>query len=241
MWAISAHKLNLFLSCPRHLCYYLCHQEEGETDTKYIDAGQAVHDWMEQHFRGNDVSIEEMMEKHGVIDEMRPRVEACVKNAEPYRKLKGEPELAEEKIFTTPKGRTVKLVYRIDLQCEDADIKGASPKLVIDWKTGKTVNKQEYLLQMQVYRFARDFEYDAMLVSLYSGETLIVNKSPKNYIPSLCDRYIDRIESLDFVRKPDYTCDRFCPYFGQFCSPAHMYDLVVPRFTWDEENKRWVE
>lgn len=241
VWSISAHRLNLFQSCPRQLCYYLCHEDEGEVDTKYIDAGQAVHEWMEMHFRGDDVGINDMIAKHGVIDEMVPRVMQCVENAEPYRKLIGEPELSEEKVFVTPKGRTVKLIYRIDLQCEDADVPGASPKLVIDWKTGKSVNKPEYLLQMQVYRFARDFQYDAMLVSLYSGDTLIVNKSAKSYIPNMCDKYIDCIEGLDFERHPNYTCDRFCPYYDRFCSKDHMYDLVVPRLTWDDEQKRWTE
>ena len=240
IWDISANRLYIFMSCPKKLILYLTHQDDGDTDTKYIDAGQAIHDYMEHHFNGDDVPIEDLIEKHGVIDEMVPRVMTCVEHAEKYLSLKGTPEMAEEKVFTTPKGRTVNMVYRIDLQCEDADIDGVGKKVVIDWKSGKDVNKPEYILQMQVYRFVRDFKYDALLVSLLTGATLPVTKSAEDYIPKLCDRYIDAIESLEFDANPQYLC-RYCPYHDNFCTEEHKYDLIVPKMTWDDTEKKWVE
>lgn len=241
VWAISANKLNIALACPRKLCYYLSHVEGDDTDTRYIDSGQAVHQYMEDNFNGNPQSMEYYLDKFDVLPEMFNRVETCIENAQPYLSLKGTPEVAEETLFDTPKGRKVKLISRIDLQCEDADIEGANKNLVIDWKTGSKINKEEYIVQMQVYRFVKNFEYDAMLVSLLTGEKLIVNKSPKNYIPNLCDRYIDMIENLDFEPKPNPNCTKYCPYYTGHCSEEHKYDLVVPRMTWDDENKRWIE
>lgn len=241
VWLVSANKLNIALSCPRKLCFYLSHVEGDETDTRYIDSGQAVHQYMEDNFNGIPQPIEYYLDRFHVLPEMVQRVESCISNAQPYLKLKGTPEVAEETVFTTPKGRTVKLISRIDLQCEDAEIDGVNKKLVVDWKTGSKINKDEYIVQMQVYRFVKNFEYDAMLVSLLTGERLIVNRSPKNYIPNLCDKYIDIVENLDFEPSPNQNCSRFCPYYTKHCSEEHKYDVVVPLMNWDDTNKRWTE
>lgn len=233
-WAMSANKLNIFLECPRKLYLYLTHQDSGDTDTKYIDAGQAVHAYMEDHANGIDQPIETYLERYNVLEEMYPRVKQCISHAQTYLSLKGTPELTEYTEFDTPKGRHIKLMSRIDLQCDEK-------KLVIDWKTGKTIDKPEYRLQMQVYRFVRNFEYDAMLVSLLTGEELVISKSPKDYIPKMCDKYIDCIENNEFEPVPNPNCSRFCPYYDNYCSEGHQYDIIVPKLTWDDTEKKWVE
>lgn len=241
VYDLSANKLNICQECPFKLYLYLTHQPNGDVDTTYIDAGNAVHNYMEDHINGNGKTVEEYLEKYNVSPEMYERVEKCISNGEKYMSLKGSPEVTEYTKFTTPKGRNINLQSRIDLQCDDADLDEAGKKVVIDWKTGKTIDKPEYRLQMHVYRFVRNQEYDAMLVSLLTGETLVLKKSPKNYIPNMCDKYVDTIENSDFKRNPKPTCSRFCPYYKDYCSPGHEYDVIVPRMTWDNEKKEWVE
>lgn len=242
VWSLSANKLNIFNNCPFHYYLYVTHQDGAIEDTKYITCGQAVHEYMEDNNNGCVKEPDYYFEKWAVPDEMRERFDTCIKNAEEFLSLKGSSELTEYTEFDTPKGRHVSLMSRIDLQCEDADIEGASPKLVIDWKTGRTLSKAEYLLQMQVYRFVRKFEYDAMLVSLLTGEKKIISKSPENYIPNMCDRLIDAVENNDFPRRFTYsTCSRFCPYYEKFCTEEHKYDLIVPKMNWDEEKGVWTE
>lgn len=242
VWALSANKLNIFNSCPFHYYLYATHQDGAIEDTKYITCGQAVHQYMEDKNNGCAQSPEYYFDKWEVPEEMRERFNTCIENAEEFLHLKGTSELTETTMFDTPKGRHINLSSRIDLQCEDADVEGANPKLVIDWKTGRTLSKPEYLLQMQVYRFVRNFEYDAMLVSLLTGEKKVISKSPKNYIPNMCDKLIDAVENNEFPRVYNsVTCPRFCPYYEKFCSEEHKYDLIVPKMNWDSEKGVWTE
>lgn len=241
VYDVSANKLNIFSDCPMKLYYYLSHQPNGDVDTTYIDAGNAVHKYMEDHLsnEGED-DIDYYMEKFGVKEEMRDRVNTCIKTGEKYLSLKGSPELTEFTEFTTPKGRKIKLQSRIDFLAENATFEGLKEKTIIDWKTGREVDKDEYRLQGHVYKYVHP-DYDVAFVSLLSGKILTLKRSPKDYIPKLCDRYVDAIENNKFERNMKPTCSRFCPYYKDYCSPGHEYDLIVPRMTWDNEKKEWVE
>lgn len=240
VYDISANKLNIFSACPYKLYLYLSHQPNGDVDTTYIDAGNAVHNYMEDLLGESSEAkdIEEYKEKYSVKPEMYDRVDTCVKNGQKYVSLKGVPEMTEFTEFETPKGRKIKLQSRIDFLAENAKFDGLKEKVIIDWKTGKSVDKDEYRLQGHVYKFVHP-DYDVAFVSLLSDDLLTLKKSPKNYIPNLCDKYVDCIENSDFKRCMTPMCSRFCPYYKDYCSPGHEYDLVEPRMVWDNENKCW--
>lgn len=240
VYDISANKLNIFSSCPYKLYLYLSHQPNGDIDTTYIDAGNAVHNYMEDHLNGVGEDSDFYKEKYSVKEEMNARVDTCIKTGQQYLSLKGQPELTEYTEFETPKGRKIKLQSRIDFLAENAKFEGLKEKVIIDWKTGKSVDKDEYRLQGHVYKFVHP-DYDVAFISLLSGDTLTLKRSPKNYIPNMCDRYVDCIEKNEFKRNMTPLCNRFCPYYKDYCSPGHEYDYVVPRMTWDNEKKEWVE
>ena len=240
VYDLSANKLNICNDCPFKLYLYLTHQPNGDVDTTYIDAGNAVHNYMEDHLSGGGEDAEYYMDKYNVKEEMYERVNTCVKTGEQYLSLKGSPELTEFTEFTTPKGRKIKLQSRIDFLAENATFDGLKEKTIIDWKTGREVDKDEYRLQGHVYKFVHP-DYDVAFVSLLSGKTLTLKKSPKNYIPNMCDKYVDTIENSNFKRNIKPTCSRFCPYYKDYCTPEHQYDVIVPRLTWDNEKKEWVE
>ena len=239
VYRLSANKLSMYQACPFKHYLYLTHQESGEFDDTYIMAGNAVHKYMEEHMKGEGKPIESYIAEFNVKPEVLDRVKACIENAPTYLALDGIPELKEYTEFTTPKGRNIKLESRIDLQVDNADLPDVKGKVVIDYKTGKTIKTPKNNMQMQVYRFVRNFEYSAMLVSLYTGETVVLDKSPKNYIPNLCDRYIDAIENNDFPRKRGSNCERFCPYYQMFCTSEHMYDQIIPKMVY--KDGKWYE
>lgn len=238
VYELSANKLNIFSSCPYKLYLYLSHQPNGDVDTTYIDAGNAVHNYMEDHLNGKGEDAEYYMDKYDVKSEMNDRVNQCIEHGQKYLSLKGTPELTEYTEFKTPKGRDIKLQSRIDFLAENANFEGLKEKVIIDWKTGKSVDKDEYRLQGHVYKFVHP-DYDVAFVSLLSEDLMTLKRSPKNYIPNLCDKYVDCIENSDFKRCVTPLCSRFCPYYKDYCSPGHEYDLVKPRMVWDNENKCW--
>lgn len=239
VYRLSANKLSMYQACPFKHYLYLTHQDVCDFDDTFIMAGNAVHQYMEEHMKGEGKPIEHYIAEFNVKPEVVDRVKACMENAPTYLALDGIAELKEYTEFTTPKGRKVKLESRIDLQVEDADLPDVKGKVVIDYKTGKTIDKPEYRMQMQVYRFVKNFEYSAMLVSLLTGKTLVLDKSPKNYIPNLCDKYIDAIENNDFPRKRNNYCDKYCPYYEMFCTEEHLYDLIIPKMV--RKDDKWIE
>lgn len=222
------------------LYYYLSHQPNGDVDTTYIDAGNAVHNYMEDHLNGEGEDAEFYKEKYNVKEEMYDRVDTCINTGQKYLSLKGTPELTEYTEFETPKGRKIKLQSRIDFLAENAQFDGLKEKVIIDWKTGKSVDKDEYRLQGHVYKFVHP-DYDVAFVSLLSEDILTLKKSPKNYIPNMCDKYVDCIEKNDFKRVRTPLCSRFCPYYNEYCSPEHEFDLVKPKMVWDKEKGCWSE
>lgn len=238
VYDISANKLNIFLGCKYKLYLYLSHQPNGDVDTTYIDAGNAVHNYMEDHLNGCGLDISDYIEKYNVKDSMYDRVNTCVETGQQYLSLKGEPERTEFTEFTTPKGRKIKLQSRIDFLAENAKFDGLKEKVIIDWKTGKSVDKDEYRLQGHVYKFVHP-DHDVAFVSLLSGDVMTLKKSPKNYIPNMCDKYVDCIESSDFKRNVTPLCSRFCPYYKDYCAPGTEYNIVKPRMVWDDEKKEW--
>lgn len=241
VYDISANRLSILQECPYKLYLYLSHQDTGPVDTTYINAGNAVHLYMEDRLNGIENEPQYYKDKFNVDESMYERVDTCIENGQKYIGLKGDTELTEFKEFTTPKGREIKLQSRIDFQTSEYEHEGKLKDLVIDWKTGKSINRPNYIIQMHVYKYAKDHKSDAMLVSLLTGEELVLSNSPKSYIPKLCDKYVDAIESNDFERKESPLCERFCQYYDDFCKGDCKYNLVTPRMTWDDEKKRWTE
>lgn len=238
---LSANRLSMMQECTYKLYLYLSHQDTGPVDYTYINAGNAVHQYMEDRLNGIVKEKDFYMTEFEVSPTMNERMELCIENAKPYLDLKGDSELSKDIEFTTPKGRKINMRSRIDFITDKCTIPDVSSKIVIDWKTGKKINTPGYKIQMHVYRFILNQEYDAMLVSLLTGDTIYMSKSPKNYIPKLCDKYVDTIESNSFERSESPLCTNFCPYYDDFCAPGRRYDLVVPKMTWDDVDKKWVE
>ena len=150
--------------------------------------------------------------------EMKPVFDKCIKNAEQFFKYIGEgiPERTIHKVFNTPKGRRVNLEARIDLLADNT---------IFDYKTGKHVDKPEYKLQGQIYIFALDGYYPvAKFVSLQTNDVYEVKAPPEDYIPKLCDKYIDTIENNEYPKKMGPLCD-WCDY-KEYCIGKLQYVYV---------------
>lgn len=226
---ISANKLNMGRQCPFKLYLYLARHKTGDKDLKYINAGLAVHDFMDDLLKGKDMPMFDYIAKRRVPDETLERAMTSMENG--YKFLvkedgnikKGKGEETIKKKFTTPKGRKVTFEARIDLIDEEDGF-------IVDYKTGKTINKPEYVLQMHGYRFAKDYIYPAKIISLLTNKELIIEETPLNFIEDACDEYIDMIENRDFPRKPHYLC-KYCEYYNEFCGKDAGFkqiEAIVP-------------
>lgn len=232
-YKVSAHRLNTWLQCARKLYFYLENYPKGPTDTKYIDNGLAVHDLLEERMKSIERDPMEYAKKHNVTEEMMDIFNLCVKNAEQFYKYIGVgiPERTIHSYFTTPKGRKVDLEARIDLIADNA---------IWDYKTGKKVKKDEYKLQGQIYHFATKNYYPvAKFISLQTNEVYEILPPPMEYIPKLCDKYIDEIEKGEFPKKQSPLCD-YCDwkevcfgkaqfaYIDELRANPEKYGLVRP-------------
>lgn len=243
IYRLSAHKLNMMQECPFKAYLYLAHFPEGESDDCWIKCGSAVHDYAEDLAKGQAKEPEYYLQKYEVPQtssngsDLHKRFYTCLERVPKFANAGGIPELTEYTDFTTPKGRKVSLQTRIDLQIENSDLPEAQGKVVVDYKTGKDVNKDEYYLQARCYMFAKKFEYKALFYSLFTGKYFVIDKLAEDYIPKMCDEYIDHIENRDMERKPSSTCDRFCPYYEKYCRKEVFNNQLIP----PEQNEKKVE
>lgn len=215
-WKISANRLNQWLSCPLKISYRFQGYPIGPVEEKYIRQGLAVHNFLEDRVKGIIKEPEFYWNEQQVPEEMRDTFNLCIKNAEQFFDCGGKTEETILKHFTTPKGRKVVLEARIDLQTD---------KEIVDYKTGKHVDKDEYRLQGQIYLFSKDFKYEtAKFISLQTNEVMIVKQPPKDYIPKLCDKYIDAFEEGNFPRKMSRLCD-YCEY-DSYCRGANQFVYI---------------
>lgn len=204
-YKISANRLNMFNACPKKLGMYLANYPVGPVEVKYINTGLAVHDLQEDRVKGIVKPPEDYMKSRNVPDDMVDTFWTCVETGKKFYDCGGIPEKTIIKHFVTPKGRKVRLEARLDLIADNS---------IWDYKTGKHADKPEYKLQGQVYHFATEFAYEkAKFISLQTGEIYEVPQPPKTYIPALCDRYIDTIESNEFVKKQTRLCEQYCDYY----------------------------
>lgn len=234
VYQLSAHRLNMMRNCPYSCYLYLSHFQEGETDDCWAKCGSAVHDYAEDMAKGQVKDPEYYINKWEVPPtnstgiNIHDRFYKCLENVPRFAKAGGIPELTEFTKFITPKGRTVNLQTRIDLQIEDSQLEEAKGKVVVDYKTGRDVNKDEYKLQARCYMFAKNGEYKALFYSLLTGKYFVIDKSPMEYIPKICDEYIDHIENRDFPRTPNSMCNSFCPYYDLYCKPNVYFQELIP-------------
>lgn len=226
---ISANKLNIGNQCPFKLYLYLARHKTGDKDLKYINAGLAVHDYMDDLLKGKAMTPFDYVAKRRVPDDTLERAMKSMENGfnflvnEDGTVKKGKGEETIKKKFTTPKGRKVIFEARIDLIDEDEGF-------IVDYKTGKTINKPEYILQMHGYRFVKDYALPAKIISLLTNKEIIIEETPLNFIEDECDKYIDMIENRDFPKKPHYLC-RYCEYYNDFCSKDAEFkqiETIIP-------------
>lgn len=234
VYHLSAHKLNMMRNCPFSAYLYLAHFEGGESDDSWAKCGSAVHDFAEDSTKGCAQEPEYYLEKWKVPPindkgfDLHKRFYTCIENVPKFAKAGGIPELTEYTEFTTPKGRKVSLQTRIDLQIENSTLPEAKGKVVVDYKTGKDVKKDEYYLQARCYMFAKGGEYKALFYSLLNGNYFLLETLPKGYIEKVCDEYIDHIENRDFERTPNSMCSTFCPYYTCYCAPNVYFNQLIP-------------
>jgi CRISPR/Cas system-associated exonuclease Cas4 (RecB family) len=178
---------------------------------------------------------------------MTNRFEKCYKNAQRHKDLEGRGEVEVEQIrrFTTPKGREVELLARMDFvstSLQDTQFlkkDETPPRYLIDWKTGSEINTDEYLLQMQVYIFVTLFNRRAILVSLLNNKKLVISPdiSQTDYIPSICDDWIDIVESGEFASNEKYKYCDTCPY-NRLCKTDLYFDLDAQPSKYSQEEKK---
>lgn len=221
--------------CPFKAYLYLSKIKGADTDDSYAKCGSAIHDYAEDSAKGRAKEPEYYLGKYNVPQinpnygtDLHKRFYDCIGNLDKFLKEKGIPELTEFTEFTTPKGRKVRLQTRIDLQIENSNLPEAKGKVVVDYKSGKDVDKDEYKLQARCYMFAKNFEYKALFYSLLNDKYFVIDKLPKDYIPKVCDEYIDHIENRDLERTQNNNCQKFCPYFKTHCEANVYFQQIVP-------------
>lgn len=228
VYRISASRLNTGLQCPFKLYLNLCRVEPSDMDTSYISTGSAVHAYVEDLLTSGDTHPDtyyldaeyiplgeegdDTKRKRNVVPaEMFPRYHTCVAYVRKhFSGAKFECEVKFEKELVTPKGRNVVLNGFIDAMSDD---------LIIDWKTGDSVDKEDYHRQGHVYDYATDFTREVRFISLLSGNEFKLRRAKQNYVPALCDQYIDRIENHDFDRTANKLCN-FCEFRKEWCYPG---------------------
>jgi len=211
----SANRLNKFLECRFKLALYNFEVEGRQTDDKFLKCGLAVHDWIECVLESKDkaLSSEMFFEKYSVPEELRTRFETCCKTfLEKHEKYNFEGEVEAEKVLQIhfDDGNRIDLETRADLI--------DTSRVGWDWKTGKTVNKPEYILQGQLYCYAFALE-KVIFLSLLSGEELVIKAPPEGYIKKILKEYATAVKSGDLPMKPkfDDSCIRWCEYYD-ICS-----------------------
>lgn len=235
VFRLSAHKLNLQKECPFKCFLYLMRYPGTETDNSYAVTGSAVHDFAEEITKGCAQDPSFYLGKWKVPQttpdgiDLHNRFYTCVENVKRLATMPGAiPEQTEYTEFTTPKGRKVRLETRIDLQCENSNMPEAKGKVVWDYKTGSNVNKDEYILQAKAYQFAKYMKtgevYKACFISLLDPtKYFVLDKFNVEYIPKVCDEYIDALYMHEFDRHPSYLC-RWCPYHDLYCAKEVCFD-----------------
>lgn len=215
-WKVSANRINSYLQCPLKLSYRFQGYPTGPVEEKFIRNGLAVHNFLEDRVKGVIKEPQFYWDEQQVPEEMRSVFDTCIKNAEQFFDCGGKTEETILKHFVTPKGRKVVLEARIDLQTDDC---------IWDYKTGKHVDKDEYRLQAHIYHYATDFKYDvAKFISLQTNEIMEVKQPPKDYIPKLCDKYIDALEDNNLPKKQSRLCD-YCEY-DAYCRGSLQFVYV---------------
>ena len=218
-YPVSSHRLTTWIQCPRKLYFYLENYPRKPVERKYIDTGLAVHDLLEDRVKGiTGVDPLDYATKHNVPDEMMDVFDKCVENSTQFDKYIGVgiPEKTIYKDFVTPKGRQIRLQARIDLIADNA---------IWDYKTGKKVDKDEYRLQGQVYHFATSNYYPvAKFISLQTNDVLEVSPPPEDYIPKLCDKYVDEIEKGVYPQKQSRLCE-WCEYYN-YCFGKAQFAFI---------------
>lgn len=217
VYAISANKINMGLQCPFKLALYLMHIEPKEVDYSNTATGSAVHAFMEA--MGNHTThrdkyyIEGMYEKDPKRRQVVPashidKMKLCMANG---KKWYGTLDYVSEQSFkvplVTPKGRNVLLNGRIDAQTETE---------LYDWKTSKSVKTDDYRRAAAIYDYATGFQKKIIYKSLFNGDEYQFPHASHDYVPALCDQYIDRLLAFDFPRKRQFLC-KYCDYHDEYC------------------------
>lgn len=226
IYYISANKLSMGINCPFKLYLNLCHVQPKHFDNKYTSAGSAVHKYMEDMFTegAHDFDYyvngmyqpEENRPLYVVPEEMYDRVKTCISNGTKwFNGYSFDCEKPFNVELETPKGRKVMLNGFID---------AINDEVIYDWKTGKKVTtKDDYKRQAAVYYYVAEPKRKVIFKSLLDGSEFTVTKQHPNYIPSLCDQYIDRLEMHEFDRNINALC-RFCEFRAEYCYSGAEYD-----------------
>jgi len=183
--------------------------EGRPTDDKFLKCGQAIHAWIEESIKCKyPLTPEDYFCLYEVPEELRDRFDKCVSTVDAKGILGWKGQVEAEKIMQIyfEDGGYIELEARADF-INDKDVG-------YDWKTGKELNKSEYVLQMQIYCYAFGLE-KAILISLLSGTEMEVKVAPEGYIKKLLYTYHTAVVTGDLPRKKrmDEDCEKWCPYY----------------------------
>jgi len=213
--AVSANRLNKFLECPFKLALYNFEVEGRPTDDKFLKCGLAVHKWIEDIIardgvgsNGKKNGADWYFDEYEVPEELRGRFNTCVTTATEklfpkYGKVEAEKVL--QMYFEN--GSMLKVEARADLIDEEG--------VIWDWKTGKELNKPEYILQGQLY--CHVFGSDkCIFISLLTGEEFEIKSPPEGYIRKLLQKYHESVKEGNLPKKSKYddACIKRCEYYN---------------------------
>jgi len=205
----SANRLNKFLECPFKLALYNFGIEGRPTDDKYLKCGKAIHAWIEDSIISESpISPEDYFYEHEVPDELRERYDTCISTVDSKGIFgwKGEVEAEKTLQMYFEDGGLLEVEARADLIRDNG--------VIYDWKTGKELNKPEYILQGQLY--CHVFGLDkCIFISLLTGDELEIKAPPNATIRKLLNTYKNAVNDGNLPKKAkmDDQCVKWCEYY----------------------------
>jgi len=205
----SANRLNKFLECPFKLALYNFGVEGRPTDDKFLKCGQAIHAWIEESIKCKyPITPEDYFCLYEVPEELRDRFDKCVSTVDAKGILGWKGQVEAEKIMQIyfEDGGYIELEARADF-INDKDVG-------YDWKTGKELNKSEYVLQAQLYCYVFALP-KVIFISLLTGEELEIKAPPEGYIKKIIKKYMNAVKEGNLPRKAkfDEQCQKWCEYY----------------------------
>lgn len=221
---LSPSRINQFRNCPRQYLYEKEERRTIPTDDSALIYGKAIHNAILSYFLEisddpNPDEIEEVTKTSfaeggvDVIESNKARTKKIIENFinfEQKRLKKGnyKPTLVERKFQAELFSDLPSFTGKTDLY-----VKGQ--KLLVDWKTGKGIMSDSWMLQGKIYEMALKNEgYPVeriVFVGLETGQSLDLPRTTEGWVYKIVKGVVDMISRDRFPKCETPLCG-WCPY-----------------------------